>query len=510
MERRRFLLVPSQKPSSVHRRNRSADNRPFTSNSAPEKTANVRPATLGRSPSRPLSISSTEDNDEEYQLDDGSDDQSDDHSDPTTEALRTPTRPDLTSLLHSKSEKGPRFGPPPTTPANIRPTSRKVATAPAGPRRADPETVAVESSPSASKQKYQPPCGRQPYTMIAWYKKHVDDCDMCRTILSEEIPRKKLLTNEADTSVQKQRVKDKALDDERKTKEANSKEDDETDVAEPRVKDVGVALKQPGRETEYVDDPKILSFEQVSAKDVHAKLVTQICDDLDNNEKYGWIYLMRSLDKTQAGLVKIGFSTNYPQRQAQHKTRCGITAETIELWGVIDSIRRIEKLVKTDLLHLKQPWICRKCGSTHGEWFKVDEQTAIRTANMWVDWMKQKPYAGIRIKPLWRTLVGTARRPAKMFDHHDHAARHGHWGQALMEPTEDEERAFGEKEVQMVLSKQQDGGKNEPPNMLEWKDMKEWITSVGSTENTNVHVNIGVQIQNCTFNGKAVFKRSER
>jgi hypothetical protein len=71
-----------------------------------------------------------------------------------------------------------------------------------------------------------------------------------------------------------------------------------------------------------------------------------------------------------------------------------------------------------------------------------------------------------------------------------------------MEPTEDEERAFCEKEGQMVLSKQQDGKKNEPPNM-------EGITGVGSTENTNVYVNIiGVQMHNCTFNGEAVYKRS--
>jgi hypothetical protein len=98
MDRRRPLLIPPQKPSPIHRRYRSGDNRPFTSNSAPEKTANVRPATLGRSASRPLSISSTENNDEERRLDDPSDD----HSDPAMKAPRTPTRPGLTSLLHSK------------------------------------------------------------------------------------------------------------------------------------------------------------------------------------------------------------------------------------------------------------------------------------------------------------------------------------------------------------------------------------------------------------------------
>jgi hypothetical protein len=54
---------------------------------------------------------------------------------------------------------------------------------------------------------------------------------MCRTVVPEETPRKELLTNGADTSVQKQRVKDKALADKRKTKETNSKEDDDTDVA---------------------------------------------------------------------------------------------------------------------------------------------------------------------------------------------------------------------------------------------------------------------------------------
>jgi hypothetical protein len=215
MDRRRPLLIPPQKPSPIHRRYRSGDNRPFTSNSAPEKTANVRPATLGRSASRPLSISSTENNDEERRLDDPSDD----HSDPAMKAPRTPTRPGLTSLLHSKSEKGPRFGPLPTTPANTRPTSRKVATAPAGPRRADPEAVVVESSPSASEQNYRLPCGRQPYAKFAWYKKHVGGCDMCRTVVPEETPRKELLTNGADTSAQKQRVKDKALADKRKTKE---------------------------------------------------------------------------------------------------------------------------------------------------------------------------------------------------------------------------------------------------------------------------------------------------
>jgi len=321
------------------------------------------------------------------------------------------------------------------------------------------------------------------------------------------MPIKNLFTNEADISVQKQRVKDKALDDKPKTKEANSKGDDDTDVARPRVKDIGVALKQSGRGTKCVDDPKIHSSEQVSAKDVHAKLVTQICSDLDNTEKGGWIYLMRSLDETQAGLVKVGFTDDYTKRTAQHKRSCGITTQTIDLWGVIDSIRRIEKLIKIDLLHLNQPWICRKCGSKHGEWFKVDEETAIRTASMWVDWMKQKPYADGRIKPLWRTLLGTARRPARMFDHHDHATRHGHWGQALMEPTEDEKREFREKEMQVVLSKRQDGGKNEPPNTL---DLKKWIASVGSMGNTNVHLHFGVQIQNCTFNEKVVLKRSER
>jgi hypothetical protein len=297
------------------------------------------------------------------------------------------------------------------------------------------------------------------------------DCLVCPTVMPEKTQRKKLLTHEADASVQKQRVKDKALDDKLKPKEANSKEYGEADVVELRVKPVGAALKQTGCGTEYVDDPKSFSSKQVSAKDVHAKLVTQICGNLTEREKSGWIYLIRSPDKTKAGLVKIGFSIDYTQRQAQHKTSCGLVAETIDLWGVIDSIKKIEKLVKTDLLHLKQPWMC-KCGRTHGEWFKVDEQTALRSVNMWVNWMKQKPYAGIEIKPLWRTLIETARGPAKMFDHHDHAARHNHWEKALMEPTKDEERAFGGKEMQ-------------PANMFELKDVKDLLAMIGSRKNTN-------------------------
>ncbi|KAF1939303.1 hypothetical protein EJ02DRAFT_457065 [Clathrospora elynae] len=453
-------LTPSNKPSSIHRRDKSADNRRSASDSTPEKTANVRPATPGRSQSRPLSISSADNNDD------------DDHSDLTIKKPCTPTRPDYMSLLHSKTEKGPRFQPPPITPTNTRPTPRKVATAPAGPRKAELENSLVESSPSASKQRYSPPCGYKPYVRITSYNKHVGGCPMCKTAMQEEIQRNMVLANEVDVSGQKQHVVNTAPDNEPKSKEASSKDDDKGNVAESKIKDAVAALEQPGHGKDYIDYPENSSLSQISAKDVHAKLVTQICCDLDKGEKRGWIYLMRSPDKNKAGLVKIGFTVDYPKRQAGLKTKCGLATETIEIWGVIDSIRRIEKLVKTDLLHLKQPWECRKCGSIHGEWFKVDEQIAVRTVKMWIDWLEQEPYAALKIKPLWKDLIETTRRPAKMFDNHDHAARHDHWRKALMKPTEGEERAFGKKRIQVVPSEHQYDGKKEPANMLDSKDVK--------------------------------------
>jgi hypothetical protein len=233
-----------------------------------------------------------------------------------------------------------------------------------------------------------------------------------------------------------------------------------------------------------------VSREQKSAQDIHISLITRICKHLTAKEKGGLVYLIRCLNANKKGLVKIGFTNDYDRRMSDLKTRCKLEMKTIRTWDHIESIKRVETLAKVDLSHLREVWACR-CGQNHGEWFRAEEDFAVETVDMWVKWLEQEPYTASELKPLWQELIKKGRKPVRMFEHHDHVARHVHWRTALAKPTREEEERFGEKEMALVRSKKPDNGNQEAASGPGLKDV---VKALESTQ-----VNINININGCTI-----------
>ncbi|KAI2474486.1 T5orf172 domain containing protein [Pyrenophora tritici-repentis] len=132
-------------------------------------------------------------------------------------------------------------------------------------------------------------------------------------------------------------------------------------------------------------------------------------------------------------------------------------------------MKRAEQLIKTDLKHLRRPWKCPVCTRTHGEWFKVDEETAKARVTLWVDWINDHdPYdMHGSIDPLWKYLIEYGRKPRKDFGSENHEARWEHWNWVLSDPLPDDTRRlqehqkkFGNGRIRAVISQWHDSKQN--------------------------------------------------
>jgi hypothetical protein len=498
MARRNSFLAPPKKSITAHTRRRSADDRSDPSLFTPTSSSTVRGETLGRSWSRPLSISSTEEgdkNDEDYD---------DDDSDCAITGAHTPTRTGHRSLPDSKTKKASRSRPP-ATPANTRPAPRQAATAPETRRKPDLDEFPEESSPS--RQTFPPPCGYKPYVKRGSYEKHIRNCGSCQTELRNPITENATSTQDEGSPIRKTGSGGKVNNNASMLRGANSRKGEEPEDSAQKTKQFRGVLERTERGQFKDNDTNEAPPKLRSAKAIHFSLITEICRDLSAKEEKGWVYLMRSPKKNQEGLVKVGFTKDLKKRQEALNSRCKLEVEIIQTWGPIQFIERIEKLVKVDLKYLCVPWSCR-CGTKHKEWFRIDEDFAEKMVNVWVSWMEQEPYVGKQLTPLWNHLITESRKPVPMFKHHDHEARHTHWSMALGQPTQEENELFGKKKNTTVSRSKKPV--DDSQEIVSWSDIVNAVKTFGwinpSDQKAQAPATIIINMNNCTITTKKVVK----
>jgi hypothetical protein len=382
----------------------------------------------------------------------------------------------------------------------------------------------LRRGPNSYIQRHSSPCGRKSYIARGgWLEKHIGACSDCQLRLQRERQREKVLEGiriaraeierlelareeQAERErAERERAERERAESERAESERAERERAERERAErERVERERVERERAEREqveraraeseraeseraeredtrtvSLRVDESKQIrpeqtaakssqlnteeSFDSVSAKDIHFRLIRKICTDLTSGEEDGHVYLVRNPERK--GLLKIGSTKNYIQRKESIQINCGIQLFTIDVWGEIACMRRTEALAQIELQDLRRNWECAKCGRTHGEWFEIDEKLAITTVDIWVKWMRQAPYTDRRIDPLWAHLIGKTRQPEPRFANSDHEAMYTHWEKALEPPTEEELERFENSETQPVAVEESADQRNAELNL---------------------------------------------
>ncbi|KAL9619426.1 MAG: hypothetical protein Q9160_005937 [Pyrenula sp. 1 TL-2023] len=119
----------------------------------------------------------------------------------------------------------------------------------------------------------------------------------------------------------------------------------------------------------------------------------------------GHVYAFRVLDPTFEGFIKIGFATNLRKRMDDHAGCYGayemLYNENKDHPREISHARRVERLIHTELApwHYKLhecPNVAKKKKGhkTHGEWFKLDPESAVPVIEKWSNFIRAKPYDG--------------------------------------------------------------------------------------------------------------------
>jgi hypothetical protein len=482
MAPRRSLSPP--KNSQARRRRRSADDRLGSLASTPDESFPLRPTSSRSARKYEASEASTTDGEDgAYDTEDdaysGSSD-SEYASGPPHISPHTPTRSGVPSFSLSNSERS-SLPQTPTTPINHNRTPiRHAATDPGDPRTSNLD--GSSRTPTLHPHRYSSPCGRKSYVRSgAWLEKHKSKCVGCVEHQLEEL---------------------QELTEEEYLVEMARKEQVETGKTLTYTHRVGQA-EQAERRWKGSKSTRIQTDEgsdDVSAKDIDANLIEEICKKLPPNEKDGWVYLVHNPE--QEGLYKIGYAMNVTKRKHALEWNCGIQVKTTDVWGKIECIKRTERLVHIDLDHRRRKWKCVKCGHTHGEWFEVDEDLAIATVDRWVTWMRRTPYnEDATLKRVWSELVGKMRRPEPRFANGDHEARFAHWKKALQPPTKEElKRIKGpdkQAEPDEQLVRQKDAGTN-LQNMLQSMELR------GKTGGNPTVIIERIYISNCTFSGTVI------
>jgi hypothetical protein len=422
MARRSSLLTPSTEPVTTHRRRRSVDDRLLSAVRRTEDTPiTATVAEQKGSRSRPVSISSSEG----VNIGD-KDDENDptDYNDKVHECnnLLTPNRLHGLLSLRPRSETVPRAHEL-ITPKNVRPgpEPRVSASAPAV-----PTANVLGTRARLSPQEIKSPCGRMSYVRRINYEKHISKCEACitlrerpRNIVAPSTPQLASIntTAEATTLIADQDI--------------TSRQDNG-----------GVRSNLQGDGVRHVDTKNAAkAINEPSSRDIHIKLLVETCTKLTPEDKNGFLYIFKT--PAREGLVKIGYTNNPVQRINHIKRKCELDLEIVHFWQYVDNIKRIELLAKKDLDYCTERWYCPSCRGNHKEWFKVDEDQAISTVEMWVKWLAQEPYTKEgELTKLWEHLLKKVRIPVPFFGHHDHEARRIHWQNALRAPDEADLESF--------------------------------------------------------------------
>jgi hypothetical protein len=484
MSRRDSHLTP-KKAGTSHGRSRSADHRLasplLTTKASASKSSGKAKSSRPRSssvssvvPDEYESEASGNGSDEDYACDDPQDSSNDEEnydSDDNDEddAQSTPPQTPIKRGHASSRAKSQEIvlASTPKTPRSAQSTREERAVTEPRQSRINREPFSL-NLPYPHEKGHKSPCGRKIFQSSgSSFAKHVDGCLECQ----DEIRRKEKWETSCMADQDQRASLDRSVVAVRRHR-SYTDESHQDAVYERQPKHQGNKNKIPSERDDLKRIRAVKPLKKVSAKDVHHELIDEICRDLTPDEKDGYVYLFQ--DPNKDGFVKVGFTQNVKQRKADIATECDIDLDTVQIYGPISNVRRIESLAKIDLSHRGRPWTCAKCGKKHREWFKVSNSSAKKVLSTWTEWMKQDPYDITKeddrkvtktssksgtsdrrrssqlsrgtLKPIWSHLLKHSRHPAKLFDNHDHRARAHHWQKkALLPPLHTEFEQYNQE-----------------------------------------------------------------
>ena len=117
----------------------------------------------------------------------------------------------------------------------------------------------------------------------------------------------------------------------------------------------------------------------------------------------GFIYIF--WDKKHFGKVKIGRTNNLARRLKDWNSKCKRVHSYLSMddrsQEDMPHVRRVERLIHTELKECREQRQCEGCGKTHIEWFRENEVHAVKVARKWQEWIMQNPYMLDEKTQLW-------------------------------------------------------------------------------------------------------------
>jgi hypothetical protein len=148
---------------------------------------------------------------------------------------------------------------------------------------------------------------------------------------------------------------------------------------------------------------------------------------------WGCIYILQ--DPRYREYVKIGRTEYNPEGRLQQWLKCGHPLNLVgapeECFIRVPCHTRLEILIQTMLWNERRKFVCRHCTaerkknipadekvSTHGEWFEIDKDQALRLVKLGRDWMRSLPYGEDgELTQDWKNRVTRIRKDIKVFTH---------------------------------------------------------------------------------------------
>lgn len=146
---------------------------------------------------------------------------------------------------------------------------------------------------------------------------------------------------------------------------------------------------------------------------LHDRLKEKFERKLTPKDQRGCVYVFA--DPGRPHLHKIGRAKKTIKRMGQLRYSCGLRLELVESVEVENYVRT-ESLIHAYISDLCRPYTCERCGTRHGEWFEVTDESARAYVDKWANFMTQeRPYSADskELQPFFRNLVRLRERLLK-------------------------------------------------------------------------------------------------
>jgi hypothetical protein len=186
-------------------------------------------------------------------------------------------------------------------------------------------------------------------------------------------------------------------------------------------------------------DPSYDEEVELNEKDVRQLIVNFAATEGNSpaDAKAGYVYAFRD---NELSLIKFGRTLDLEARKSHIERTCGFVKGVSLVAAVkVKAHKRLEKIIHQDLAPHRRFFDCM-CGRSkrskgftrHQEWFQIDDNTALRTLQLWADFVERQPWnrklsrrRGTHLKREWhvKILPSSEIQPSETHESHDDRVR---------------------------------------------------------------------------------------